>query len=116
MRVVLVDPHAAMRRSLRALLEDAHMQVVVEADAVASAVAQIREHDPHALVLDVSFQPGAAVRSMRWLRESMPAIPIVAVTMHDDQAFARALLLAGAREVVLKDAADPALVRAIHAL
>lgn len=113
---MLVDPHAAIRRSLRLLLEDAHISVVAEADTLASAAPQIRKHDPHALVLDFSFQPGAAVRSMRWLRESMPAIPIVAVTMHDDQAVARALLQAGVREVVLKDAADPALVRAIHAL
>src|SRR5207248_4809200 len=101
--------------SLRALLEDAHIQVAAEADTVAHAVPQIRACDPHALVMDFSFHSGATMRSMHWLRESMPTIPIVAVTMHDDRAFAGAALQAGASAVVLKDAADPALVRAISA-
>ena len=114
-RVLLVDPHAAMRHSLRVLLEDADIEVVAEADTVASAAPQIASHDPHALVLDLSFDSGEDLRSMRWLSESVPALAIVAVTMHDDRAFARAAREAGASAVVLKDIADPALPRAIKA-
>jgi two-component system response regulator NreC len=114
-RVLLVDPHPVMRHSLRVLLEDAHIEVVAEADTLASAVPQIAKHDPHALVLDFGFNSGSNMRSLRWLSESAPRVAIVAVTMHDDRAFARAALEAGARAVVLKDLADPALPRAISA-
>jgi DNA-binding NarL/FixJ family response regulator len=114
-RVLLVDPHPAMRHSLRLLLEDARIEVVAEADAIAGAVPQIARHDPHAVVLDFSFHSGDSMRSLRWLSDSVPAIAIVAVTMHDDRAFERAAIQAGASAVVLKDIADPALPRAIIA-
>jgi two-component system response regulator NreC len=114
-RVLLIDPHPAMRRNLRLLLEDEGIAVVCEADALIDVTPRIREHELDVLVLDLSFLAGADLSSIRWLSETAPAVPIVAVTLHEQPGFARAALRAGAHAVVLKDTADPALARAVRA-
>jgi two-component system, NarL family, response regulator NreC len=111
----MVDPHRAMRRNLRLLLEDDDIDVVAEADELGGLMRRIRELDPDVLVLDLSFLAGADLRSIHWIGRAAPSVPIVAVTMHEDPAFARAAMDAGAGGVVLKDLADPALPRAVRA-
>jgi DNA-binding NarL/FixJ family response regulator len=113
--VLLVESHAAMRRTLRALLESESMRVVAEADTLTGVARQIRAHDPNVLVVDLSARSGASLQSIRWLRDAIPALPIVATTMHDTRAFERAAVEAGACSLVCKDVADPGLPRAIRA-
>ncbi|MCL2768707.1 MAG: response regulator transcription factor [Solirubrobacterales bacterium] len=112
-RVVVVDRHALMRRSLRLLLEsERDVEVVAEAHDLTRAVRRARDRRPRVLVLDLA---PSSTSSLRSLRERLPRTQIVVVTMEESPAFAQRALAAGALGFVAKDRADTDLLDAVRA-
>jgi DNA-binding NarL/FixJ family response regulator len=69
-RVVLADSHALMRRSLRLLLDrEQDVEVVGEADDLASVVRHVEGDRPQVLLLDLSMPGGSSVETIGQLRE-----------------------------------------------
>jgi len=115
-RVVIADDHAIVRRGLRQLLDEQEgMEVVAEAEDVASARRYLRGHRPHVLVLDLNMPGESSLEAIPGLRTEFPETQIVVLTMQDDPAYARSALSAGVLGYVLKEAADDELVDAIRA-
>jgi two-component system, NarL family, response regulator NreC len=114
--VVLADDHAGVRRSLRAVLDgEEGLEVVAEASDLEETTRALRAHRPHVLVVDLWISDGAGPATIGELHARAPHTRIVAVTMNDSPAFARALLGAGAAGFVLKELADSDLPRAVRA-
>src|SRR5271155_3707097 len=115
-RVVLADDHALMRRSLRLLLDgEDGVQVIAEAEDMASAVHHVQGHKPHVLVLDLHMSGGSSIATIGKLRERAPDTQVVVLTMEDNPVFARHALACGALGFVLKDRADSELGEAVRA-
>jgi len=115
-RVVLADDHALMRHSLRLLLDaEDGVEVVAEAEDLASALREVRRHKPHVLVLDLRMPGDSDVETIGTLHERAPHTQIVVLTMHDNPAFAQHALASGALGFVLKDLADSELTPAVRA-
>ena len=114
-RVVLADSHALMRRSLRLLLDgEEGVEVVAEADDLASVVRHVEGDRPQVLLLDLSMPGGSSVEAIGRLRERVPATQVVAVTMEDDPVFAQRALAAGAVGFVMTERSDAELLQAIR--
>ncbi|MGI8712992.1 MAG: response regulator [Solirubrobacteraceae bacterium] len=114
-RVVVADNHAAMRRSLRLLLEgEADLQVIAEAGDIATVMCQLLHYRPRVLVLDLGMHSGSSSVAIRDLRQQVPGSEIVVLTMEESPAFARRALAAGALGFVLKDRAEPELAYAVR--
>ncbi len=63
-RVVLADDHTMMRRTLRLLLDgEDGVEVIAEADDLASVMRNVHAHQPHVLVLDLNMPDGSGDRS-----------------------------------------------------
>jgi len=115
-RVVLADSHALMRRSLRLLLDrEDDVEVVGEADDLASVVRHVESDRPQVLLLDLSMPGGSSVETIGRLRERAPATQVVALTMEDDPVFAQRALAAGAVGFVMTERSDAELLQAIRA-
>jgi two-component system response regulator NreC len=115
-RVVLADSHALMRRSLRLLLDgEDDVEVVGEAEDLASVVRHVEGDQPQVLLLDLSMPGGSSVEAIGQLRERVPATQVVALTMEDDPVFAQRALAAGALGFVAKELADEELPPAVRA-
>jgi DNA-binding NarL/FixJ family response regulator len=115
-RVVLADSHALMRRSLRLLLDgEEGVEVVGEADDLASVARRVEGDRPDVLLLDLSMRGGSSVEAIGRLRERAPATQIVALTMEDDPVFAQRALAAGAVGFVVTERSDAELLQAIGA-
>ena len=113
--VVLADDHRVVRSGLRMLLESEHrFEVVAEAGTVAETLAQVDQHRPDVLVLDLNMGGDSSLESIPQLRTDVPETQIVVLTMQENPAFARAALRAGALGYVLKDAADLELMSAVE--
>jgi two-component system, NarL family, response regulator NreC len=115
-RVVLLEHHALMRRSLALLLaHDPVVELIAEAHDLRSAVTKVLEDQPDVLVLDLGSLDGSGLRAIGELRERVPDTQIVALSMNDDPVFARGALAAGAHGFVLKQLADGELAPAVDA-
>lgn len=117
-KVLLVDDHDLIRQGLRRAFErDPDFEVVGEAGSVREALASAAALRPDVVVLDVNLPDGTGIDAARVLRERMPELGIVILTMHtgDEQLFAA--LEAGASAFVAKDlAASEVLSAARHAV
>jgi two-component system response regulator NreC len=124
-RVLLADDHAVLRAGLCMLLEaQPDMAVVGEAETAEQAVAMDAQFKPDVLLMDLSLpsSPGSPItapsglEAIRRIKIGRPEARILALTMHDDEGYLRAVLEAGGAGYVLKRAADTELLSAIRAV
>lgn len=116
--VVLVDDHAGMRGTLRALVErSAGLVVAAEAADTDDALEVVARVRPAVIMLDLGLAGSlSSLDVIVRLLEVSPGTRVLVVTMRDDPAFARAAMRAGAAGYVLKERADDVLTRAIRAV
>lgn len=103
-RVVIVDDHAIVRLGVRALLgRVTGFQVLAEAGTAAEAAQVIAEHRPDLLVLDLMLNGEASLEHIAAWRASAPGLRVIVLSMHDEDAYARRALAAGAHGYVMKE-------------
>lgn len=116
-RILIADDHAVLRTGLRLLLEaDPQMEVVGEAGDGMETVSLCAELQPDVVLLDLTMPGPGSVATMAQLREHCPQTRILILTMHDDEAYLRQMLAAGAAGYVVKRAADSELLSAIRSV
>jgi two-component system response regulator NreC len=114
--VVLADAHTLTRRGLRLLLEgEEGIEVIAEANDLASAMHQVRGKKPNVLVLDLRMPEDTRKVLIGALRERTLDTRVVILTMHESPKFAHGVLSEGALGVVRKELADYELPQAVRA-
>ena len=113
LRVFLVDDHAIIREGLRALLTRRGITVVGEAADGVSACAAIPALKPDVAVVDVSMPGISGAETVTRIRQTCPAVRVLAFTVHEDRSYLRELLQAGASGYALKRAAAEDILQAI---
>lgn len=114
-RVLLVDDHPLVRLGLAASLK--RMRGVVVCDAVPTAEEALRaleRHHPDLLITDMNL-PGKS--GFEWLKElccSHPRLPVIVLSVHDEEMYAQRCLQAGARAYVMKNESIEILTEAIR--
>lgn len=115
--VVIADDHAVMRAGLRLLLSSqGDIRVVGEAGDHQGVLALLDRHRGMVdiITLDLTMPGGSPASLIEDILRAHPATHVVVLTMHDDPAYARMALAAGARGYVVKSAADTELITAIR--
>jgi two-component system response regulator NreC len=114
-RIVLADDHRVVRRGLQLILDgESDFEVVAQAGDIDAVRRHARELAPDVLVLDLNMPGGSVLDAIPDLVTELAETRIVVLTMRDEPAFARAVMPAGARGYVLKEAADSELAEAIR--
>jgi two-component system, NarL family, response regulator NreC len=114
-RVLLADDHAAVRRSMRLLLDcEDDLDVIAEATDLSTVIRHVNGHVPHVMVLDLQMPNGSSMEMIRRLRARLPDTGIIVLTMEESPAFAQAAIDAGALGFVLKHMADTELATAVR--
>ncbi|GGR37956.1 DNA-binding response regulator [Streptomyces netropsis] len=104
-RVLIVDDHPLFRAGLKAALEIAHGAVVVaEAETVGEVPDAVAQHRPDVVVMDLSLPDASGIEATRQLAELHPGLPVLMLTMSDDDGSLLAALQAGARGYLVKGA------------
>ena len=112
-RVLIADDHEAVREGLRALFATVpEVDVVRDVGDVESALNGVREVAPDVVVLDLSMPKTGGLLAIRQIKEVRPATAIVVLTRHNDIAFFREAMTAGASGYVLKQSSFNELRRA----
>jgi two-component system response regulator NreC len=114
-RILLVDDHAVLRDGVAALISDQDdMEVVAHADNGDDAITCCEEHAPDLVVMDLSMPGVGGIEATRRIRKASQQTRVLVLTMHDDQAYMRTVLDAGAAGYLVKHSAATELVSAIR--
>jgi len=117
LRMMLVDDHPIVRRGVRDILVDAFPGATVEeVGSGADAVSLARANDWDVAILDLTLPDGSGLDVLKRVREVRPAVPVLILSMHAPEQFARRAITAGASGYLTKDTADAELVIAVTRL
>jgi two-component system, NarL family, response regulator NreC len=116
-RVMIVDDHAILRAGLRMLVNaQADMEVVSEAPDGENAVQEVLETKPDVTLLDLTMPRVGGMKALQEIARNCRGTRVLVLTMHDDPAYLRSALAAGASGYLLKRAVDSELIAAIRAV
>lgn len=116
-RVLLADDHALVRAGIRALLEDLEgVTVVAEAGNGSEVLELARKHRPDVVLLDISMPGLGGLEASAQLRQELPEVRVVMLSMHANEEYVLQALRAGAAGYMLKDSATAELERALEAV
>jgi len=102
-RILIVDDNPAVRRYLRAILEQQESwRVCGEARTGAEALHQVLDSPPDLIVLDYQMPDSNGVDIAKQISQMFPQIPILMVTLHLSSQLAEAARKAGVRGACAK--------------
>jgi len=114
---MIADDHAILRSGLRLLVNaQSDMEVVAEAPDGEQAVRAAHETTPDVALMDLTMPRTGGMRALQEIVRNCPKTRVLVLTMHDDAAYLRAVLAAGASGYVLKRSVDAELLAAIRAV
>lgn len=116
-RVLIADDHAILRSGLKLLVNSQpDMEVVGEGADGKQAIEIARETKPDIALLDLSMPHVGGMSALEAVVRDSRKTRVVILTMHDDPAYLRSVLAAGASGYVLKRSVDADLLSAIRAV
>ena len=116
-RILIADDHAVLRSGLRMLIgSQRDLEVVGEASDGDEAVRKVSTLRPDIALVDISMPGSSGIKAIERIREASPGTRVLVLTMHDDAAYARAALAAGASGHIVKDVEAAELLAAIRAI
>ncbi len=116
-RVVLVDDHTLVRHGVASLLRtDGHYTVVGEASDGEECLQLLESSTADVVLLDLSMARMNGLETMRRLARRFPKLPVLILSMYNDEQFVRQILRDGARGYILKNAMDEELFQALEAV
>jgi DNA-binding NarL/FixJ family response regulator len=114
-RIVLADDHPIVLDGLRNLVRaESDFELAGEAPSGLAALKVVREQRPDVAVLDISMPELNGIVLCRRLTGEFPQLRVLVLTLHEDRAYLKQALEAGARGYILKRSAVENLVQGIR--
>ncbi|WP_454831140.1 response regulator [Pseudoxanthomonas wuyuanensis] len=115
MRVLIVDDHTLVRAGITRLLQALpDVDVVAEASDAQQALDLAIIHRPDIILLDLSLPDRSGLDVLQPLKEAVPGVRVVIMSMHNDPGQVRSALDRGCAGFVVKEAAPMELELAIR--
>jgi DNA-binding NarL/FixJ family response regulator len=114
-RIVIADDHAMMRESLKRIVEGSdRIRVVGEAVNGFGALEFVRQGGFDVLVLDLSMPGLSGCQLVLTIRNEAPNLPLLLLTMYEDEADVYPAVNAGVNGLLAKEEAGEHLIVAIE--
>lgn len=115
MNILIVDDHPIVRLGVRQLLQSRWPDATVrEAESLAQAVQAVRQITPTIIILDLKLEDASGLESVQRMRRTCPDVPIMVLSLHEEEAFAFRILQMGAAGYLNKERASEEIVQAVE--
>jgi DNA-binding NarL/FixJ family response regulator len=115
MRVLIADDHAVFRRGLKETIGEAFPKVTFgEAKSAVETLEGVRVQNWDIVILDISMPGKSGLDILADLRRLRPKVPILLLSMHPEEQYARRALKAGASGYLTKESVPEELQRAVR--
>ena len=114
-RLLIVDDHEVVRAGIRRVFDEQPGAALFgEAGNASEALRQVREQEWDAVVLDISLGGRSGLDVLKELHQLHPKLPVLILSMHSEEQYARRAFKAGAAGYITKDSPRTELVSAIN--
>jgi DNA-binding NarL/FixJ family response regulator len=116
-RVFIVDDHSILREGLAHLINgEDDLAVCGESESVSDALQKITDCSPDIAVVDITLEDGSGIRLVEDLKYSIPGLPVLVLSMHDEFIYAERCLKSGAKGYIMKQEPSEKFLSAIRSL
>jgi two-component system response regulator NreC len=116
-RILIADDHGVLRAGLRALLSaESDLKVVGEAADGDEVLRLASEINPELVLMDISMPGSGGIEATRHLKEMLPEVHVLILTVHEDESLLQEAIQAGAAGYIVKRAVESELIDAIRAV
>lgn len=114
LRILTIDDHAIVRDGVKKIFE-AHPKPVTfgEASSSEQALRLVHEGEWDVAILELSLAGRSGLGVLRELKAARPALPVVVLSFHTEEEYARRSFRAGASAYVTKDSPVSELLEAV---
>jgi DNA-binding NarL/FixJ family response regulator len=114
-RILIVEDHPIFRMGLEDLIQqEKDLAICGTAEDVAEAKKAIARLEPDMVIVDLSLKTSNGLELVRQVVQDRKELPILVLSMHDENVHAERCLLAGARGYINKEEASELVIRAIR--
>jgi two-component system, NarL family, invasion response regulator UvrY len=114
LRVLIADDHPVIRRGLREILEGAYGNVITgEATTSQEALDCVWKAHWDLVLLDITMPGRSGMDVLKEVRRSRPQLPVLILSVHDEEEYALRVIKAGAAGYVTKNKAPEVLLEAV---
>ena len=115
-RILLIDDHEVVRAGVKRIFDKQPQGTVLfgEASSAPEALDLVRAKDWDAVVLDLSLGGRDGLEVLKELKQIRPRLPVLILSMHSEELFARRAFKAGANGYIRKDIPRSELIAAIN--
>lgn len=113
-RILLVDDHEVVRDGVKRIVDKQLGPANFgDAGSAAEALALVREKDWDLVVLDISLAGRDGLEVLKEMKHIRPHLPVLVLSMHSEDLFARRALKAGAAGYITKNSSRAELTKAV---
>jgi DNA-binding NarL/FixJ family response regulator len=113
-RILVVDDHEVVRDGVKRLFEEqTETTAFGDASTAPEALQLISGHDWDIVVLDLSLGGKSGLDLLKELKQLRPRLPVLILSMHSEEQYARRAFTAGAAGYITKDSSGAELSKAI---
>jgi DNA-binding NarL/FixJ family response regulator len=114
-KIFIVDDHAIVREGLTQLLNaEDDLCVCGEAENAQGFLSALQEITPDAAIVDIGLPTMNGVEMIKHVKAQYPQLPILALSMYEENLYAERVLRAGARGYVMKQVGTSSVCNAIR--
>jgi DNA-binding NarL/FixJ family response regulator len=114
-RVVIADDHTIVREGLRRiLLGQEDIEIAGEATNGHEVMDRVRAGGFDLLLMDLSMPGKSGIELIKQVKDEKPKLPVLVLTMHEEEQYALRAIRAGASGYLTKESATEQLVAAIR--
>lgn len=113
--ILIVDDHAVVRQGLTLLInQEPDLVVCAEAENAAQALETIEKQQVDLAIIDISLDGPNGIQLTERIKSRHPNLPVLVLTMHDEELYVKRAFQAGAKGYVTKHEAAETVITAIH--
>ncbi len=114
-RILILDDHPVTCYGLRQLINhEADLQVCGDAETASQALAAIKANRPDLVLADITLPGKSGLEFVKDMRAQHPGVPVLVMSMHDENVYAERVLRAGGRGYLMKNEGGEKLLQAIR--
>jgi DNA-binding NarL/FixJ family response regulator len=114
-RIFIIEDHPLFRTGIIQLLKtEPDLEICGEAESRSEALALLESMDsPNLVLLDLSLKDSSGLELLKDIHYRNPSLPILVLSMHDENFYAERVIKAGSRGYIMKQEATSNILEAI---